>query len=625
MHLFFTRSYIRRICLYLIMIRIAYADFWYERKGDMMDYDDINHTNTVIPTDTTRDLIPVKEGVGLFHINKLKKDFNGIENANIILTDIANADIIICSCFGTTKDKFPNKIKIFLGYENSCKQYVEKYEHSFSSFATGATCKDNRYNLGLAFIYYGFPLYKKLQEPRPLVNKTKFCICIISNDSESFRKEFIKKLTESTHHRSIDCYGKLFKNKTSDIIDKTSWYNPAIFDIIKEYKFMICMENSQVENYWTEKIVNGYIGNTIPIYWGDPNITDIFNSKSFININTLGMEKGIELIKELDSNDTMYNMMYNEPSILSNKYDKYYHEDYYKNYMTNIFQKVLDQKKFLAEIVKNNFKKRLVINLDRRPDRYEDFCQSCPFDSSIVERVSGVDGRALPEALPGALPEALPEALYKDYNINGGAIGCFLSHRKTWEIISNEVSSDSDFSIVFEDDITFCDNFQVEIHKLVAQLQTLTYDEPVGKQSFPPATLLGKSKAFPNNEPILCYISGRFFENYVPLRYEEEYSKSTDNLYLRPNNKYLTTRINTWKRKVKNADDVMLTWERCTSCLIMNKRAAEILVSLTERLPDIPIDTFLFKLNSYTNIIKFYDYFPHLCYSPYGYKSDIIK
>ena len=594
------------------MIRIAYADFWYERKGDMMDYDDINsniHINQFsVNQDNTRELIPVDRGIGLFHINKLKKDFSGY---NILLTDIANADIIVCSCFGTTKDNHPNKIKIFLGYENNCSQYVEKYEHSFSSFAC-----NNKYNFGLSFIYYGFPLYRKLQESRPLVNKTKFCICIISNDSESFRKEFIKKLIESAKPRSVDCYGKLFKNKSSSIIDKTSWYNPAIFDIIKEYKFMICMENSQVENYWTEKLVNGYLGNTIPIYWGDPNITDIFNSKSFININTLGMEKGIELIKELDNNDTMYNEMYSEPAIISNKYDKYYHEDYYKNYMTNIFQKVLDQKKFMAEIVKNNFKKCLVINLDRRPDRYEDFCQSCPFDSSIVERVSGVDGKLIDISRATSLPL---EAPYKDYNINAGAIGCFLSHRKTWEIISNEVSSDSDFSIVFEDDITFCDNFQVEIHKLVSQLQTLKSDEPA------PATLLGESKAFPNNEPILCYISGRFFENYVPLRYEEEYSKSTDNLYLRPNNKYLTTRINTWKRKVKYADEVMLTWERCTSCLIMNKKAAKILVSLTEKIPDIPIDTFLFKLNSYTNIIKFYDYFPHMCYSPYGYKSDIRK
>ena len=586
------------------MIRIAYADFWCERKGDMLDYDDINKPYKLSNMESSRELIPVDCGVGLFHINKLKKDFNNYE---IILTDIMNADIIICSCFGTTKDNYPNKIKIFLGYENSCRQYVEKYEPSFSSFAcTGTACTEYNYNLGLSFIYYGFPLYKKLQEPRPIVNKTKFCICIISNDSDSFRKEFIKKLTESTYHRSIDCYGKLFKNKSSDIIDKTSWYNPAIFDIIKEYKFMICMENSQVENYWTEKLVNGYLGNTIPIYWGDPNITDIFNSKSFININTLGVERGIELIKELDGNDMMYNDMYSEPAIISNKYDKYYHEEYYKNYMTNIFQKVLDQKKFLAEIVKNNFKKRLVINLDRRPDRYEDFCQSCPFDSSIVERVSGVDGKMLNISGVEALPT---EALYKDYNINSGAIGCFLSHRKTWEIISNtsdelnEVSNESnDFSIVFEDDITFCDNFSVEIHKLVDQLQTLK-----------------------SNEPILCYISGRFFENYVPLRYEEEYSKTSDNLYLRPNNKYLTTRINSWTRKVKYSDEVMLTWERCTSCLIMNKRAAEILVKLTEKIPDIPIDTFLFKLNSYTNIIKFYDYFPHLCYSPYGYKSDIRK
>jgi len=570
------------------MIRIAYTDFWCERKGDNLDYDDINNEQKVIPTDTTRDLIPVKEGVGLFHINKLKKDF---KNYDIILTDIANADIIICSCFGTTKDNYPNKIKIFLGYENSCKQYVEKYEHSFSSFAAV------NYNLGLSFIYYGFPLYKKLQEPRPLVNKTKFCICIISNDSDSFRKEFIKKLLESTKPHSIDCYGKLFKNKTSDIIDRTSWYNPAIFDIIKEYKFMICMENYQVENYWTEKLVNGYLGNTIPIYWGDPNITDIFNSKSFININTLGVERGIELIKELDSNDTMYNNMYSEPAIILNKYDKYYHEDYYKNYMTNIFQKVLDQKKFLAKIIKNNFRNSLVINLDRRPDRYEDFCQSCPFDSSIIERVSGIDGKTI--NIGGAFPS---ESLYKDYNINSGAIGCFLSHRKTWEIISNNSNESNEFSIVFEDDITFCDNFSVEIHKLVDQL---------------------KSLSMPDNQPIICYISGRFFENYVPLRYEEEYSKTSDNLYLRPNNKYLTTRINTWKRKVKYTNEVMLTWERCTSCLIINKKAAEILLELTEKIPDVPIDTFLFKLNSYTNIIKFYDYFPHLCYSPYGYKSDI--
>lgn len=594
-------------------INIGYTDFWCERKGDMLDYDDINCEWNIQPNiESSRELIPVVEGIGLFHINKLKKDFNSIVN-DIVLTDIANADIIICSCFGTKKDNYPNKIKIFLGYENNCNQYIQKYEHSFSSFAcTSTTCIgttiSNKYNLGLSFIYYGFPLYKKLQEPRPIVNKTKFCICIISNDSESFRKEFIKKLLESTK-QSIDCYGKLFKNKSSDIIDNTSWYNPAIFDIIKEYKFMICMENSQIENYWTEKLVNGYLGNTIPIYWGDPNITDIFNSKSFININTLGVEKGIERIKELDCNNNLYNMMYCEPAITSNKYDKYYHEDYYKNYMTNIFQKVLDQKKFLAEIVKNNFRKLLVINLDRRPDRYKEFCQSCPFDSNIIERVSGIDGKALPL-------EALPlEAPYMNYNINSGAIGCFLSHRKTWEIISNSndsnevsnnVSNDSDFSIVFEDDITFCDNFQVEIHKLISQLQTIKETNKL-------------------DEPILCYISGRFSENYVPLRYEEEYSKTTDNLYLRPNNKYLTTRINTWKRKVKSADEVMLTWERCTSCLIMNKKAAKILVKLTEKIPDIPIDTFLFKLNSYTNIIRFYDYFPHLCYSPYGYKSDIRK
>jgi hypothetical protein len=141
-------------------------------------------------------------------------------------------------------------------------------------------------------------------------------------------------------YKTVDCYGTLFKNTSNNLIETTTWYNPHIMDIIRDYKFMICMENTQCDNYWTEKLINGYIGNTIPIYWGDPNICDIFNEKSFININKLGIEKGIETIKNLDSNDMMYNDIHNEVPITNNKYETYYNEAYYKEYMSNIFSKI---------------------------------------------------------------------------------------------------------------------------------------------------------------------------------------------------------------------------------------------------------------------------------------------
>jgi GR25 family glycosyltransferase involved in LPS biosynthesis len=448
----------------------------------------------------------------------------------------------------------------------------------FSSFSTNDMI--NHYNLGLSYIYFGFPLYNKLKNPRQMIEKTKFCICIVSNDSDGFRKQFIEKLSE---YKSIDCYGKLFKNQSNHIIENSSWYNPMIYDIIQQYKFMICMENKQKPDYWTEKIVNGFIGNTIPIYWGDPNITDIFNEQSFININKFGLEQGIEEILLLDSNDTMYNEMFSSPPINNNKYEKYYNEEYYKNYINNIFNKINHKK--TTNDINNFFKHKLVINLDRRSDRYQDFCTSCPFDYNIIERISAIDGKDL------------DMSQFTDYKINNGAIGCFLSHIKTWEIVQDN----NDFSIIFEDDITFSNDFNKMLPELINQLNT-----------------------FPNDRPILCYISGRFSENYKPFRYDE-YDKINDNMYYRKQNKFLTTRTNNWNKKVIHGNEIMLTWERCTSCLIMNGMAAKRLLEITKELPDIPIDTFLFKLNSYTNLIDFYDFFPHVCYSPYAYKSDIRK
>ena len=44
------------------------------------------------------------------------------------------------------------------------------------------------------------------------------------------------------------------------------------------------MENTKQETYITEKIVNGFLANVIPIYWGSDNIYDYFNENSFINI-----------------------------------------------------------------------------------------------------------------------------------------------------------------------------------------------------------------------------------------------------------------------------------------------------------------------------------------------------
>jgi hypothetical protein len=50
--------------------------------------------------------------------------------------------------------------------------------------------------------------------------------------------------------------------------------------------FHIAIENSQNQNYFTEKIIDSLITKTIPIYWGCPNIGDFFDPKGLITFNT---------------------------------------------------------------------------------------------------------------------------------------------------------------------------------------------------------------------------------------------------------------------------------------------------------------------------------------------------
>ena len=47
-------------------------------------------------------------------------------------------------------------------------------------------------------------------------------------------------------------------------------------DAIDPYLFSIAIENSKHDNYWTEKIADVFLGNTMPIYYGCNNIYDFF-------------------------------------------------------------------------------------------------------------------------------------------------------------------------------------------------------------------------------------------------------------------------------------------------------------------------------------------------------------
>lgn len=48
------------------------------------------------------------------------------------------------------------------------------------------------------------------------------------------------------------------------------------------YQFSICIENAKYPNYFTEKITDCFASKTIPIYWGNPHIGQIFDAEAIL-------------------------------------------------------------------------------------------------------------------------------------------------------------------------------------------------------------------------------------------------------------------------------------------------------------------------------------------------------
>lgn len=76
-------------------------------------------------------------------------------------------------------------------------------------------------------------------------------------------------------------------------------YNPIDNKItaLKDYRFSLIIENDNIDNNVTEKIVDCLVTGTIPLYWGCSNIGDYFNTKGFIEFKNL--QELIELLPKL--------------------------------------------------------------------------------------------------------------------------------------------------------------------------------------------------------------------------------------------------------------------------------------------------------------------------------------
>jgi hypothetical protein len=186
-------------------------------------------------------------------------------------------------------------------------------------------------------------LWERLNQPRiyenDIVNKTHFCSFIVSNGQPQERVKFYKLLNS---YKQVDSCGR-FYNTIGYLPPETD--TPEYYEFMSRYKYTICFENSQIDYYFSEKLINAYISKTIPIYWGCPQVPDFINTKAIIYIpqaSPIEIHKAYSRIIELENNPDKYKEIYEQPLFIDGKLPPQLDKTCIRNKITKAFNERLN-------------------------------------------------------------------------------------------------------------------------------------------------------------------------------------------------------------------------------------------------------------------------------------------
>lgn len=248
-------------------------------------------------------------------------------------------DYVIYSTFGKKHLDY-DCVRIFYAGEEQCPDFnICDYGIGFDYMEFG----DRYFRLPLIYNPMYRTDYNRMMKRGVNEHRSKFCSFVYSNSQASpIRTIFFDKLSK---YKKVDSGGKYMNNVGNPVPDK--------YQFEKEYKFSIAFENVSHPGYSTEKLMQAFAAGGIPIYWGDPLIENMFNSKAFINVMKFStIDEAIQYIRAIDQDDDLYSQILKEKAIkdecmVENVWPKF------EDFIRNIFEQKLDAAKRTTRIFWN--------------------------------------------------------------------------------------------------------------------------------------------------------------------------------------------------------------------------------------------------------------------------------
>jgi hypothetical protein len=290
--------------------------------------------------------------------------FSKVYNCKIEISTFESSDILIESIWGQSKlTEKKWKYSYFYSGEPESNEPLNVHMRNYTALLKNSRTHKNIIHFPFFSYYqmYSSFDFKKLEQTKQNIIPKKFCATFISNPNGTIRNKFIEKLEK---YKNIDHYGKYKNNQSASFAG--NWHSKELIEKMKEYKFIICFENSEnfnCDSYITEKIINPLLANVIPIYWGNKRIGEYFNIDRILNLKTdneLDIDNLIQKIIDIDSDSTNQKYL----SILKEPYQDI------TNVHINESTIVNDIRRLLFNKLSNIQKVTCIVNKEIESDRY---------------------------------------------------------------------------------------------------------------------------------------------------------------------------------------------------------------------------------------------------------------
>ena len=231
---------------------------------------------------------PVHEG---FFLDLFKQ----VYNCDIQVGDITNATILIEN---TQVEQSLRLVKLWLHtYLFSGESYLRTDASEYTCVLYGQRTHANRVNVPLFVPYLHCQgLLQDFRSPPVTTVPSKQVLAIISNPHGHFRNSVCDAMEQNGIQVT---YAGNYRNNIGGSF--VAQYNtPEFRDYVRQFKFILSMENSEEDTYITEKITHGLVANSIPIYWGSKQVGNYFNRQRFLEIRDIGdIQKTVDIIKTM--------------------------------------------------------------------------------------------------------------------------------------------------------------------------------------------------------------------------------------------------------------------------------------------------------------------------------------